>query len=53
MIAVDRVDVNDRHVETAERPDHHLKPDKQAQPLVGLAGDYMGSHWLVKVPVFG
>ena len=47
---MDRVDMDDRHVEAAQRPDDHLEPDEQAQPLVGLTGNHMGAHRLVQFP---
>ena len=37
---MDYVDVDDRHVEAAQRPYDDLEPDEQAQPFVGLSGKY-------------
>ena len=43
MIAVDRVDMDDGHVDAAQRPDNHLESDEETQPFMGLASENLNA----------
>ena len=45
---MNKIEVDDDHIEPGEQPDKHLGPDQQAKPLMQVAGDDGGVAYHVE-----
>lgn len=50
VVAVDRVDVDNGHVEAAQRPNDHLEAEEKPDPLMCFPSDHMAAHYLMTGP---